>query len=422
MKIAVLGPNGTFSHKIAREIFTKDEIVVKDGLVEVFQEVKAKRADFGIVPVENSKEGLVLRIFDLMRITKLYVNGEAYLDIKQNLLGARGMPLSAIKKVYSHPQAIAQAREWLSVNLPHTAIIEVSSTALGAEHAKTQPDAVAIGSLSAAKEYGLSVLAKNIQGAGKNVTRFWIISPRQMFQPKTIEGIAFYKTTCYFSIQDKTGALCRLLEIFAKYEISLTSIVSRPLPMKVWEYGFFIDYKVRADDPLFKKALKEVKTQDLVKSAHLFGSYPLYGKFPEGVFAKQELKRLARIFSANAKILALSKIPAQTIFKNPFLIQALNVREMIVAFVAIAKFLKRAELFDKYREADIVSRLQAKAPKQYGAKLKRIYAQIFARSKRIQKDIIDSFAKNGPQVGVNLPLQHVRYYLDQIDDIIVYFL
>src|SRR3989338_10881158 len=99
MKIAVLGPNGTFSHKIAREIFTEDEIVVKDGLVEVFQEEKAKRADFGIVPVENSKEGLVLRIFDLMRITKLYVNGEAYLDIKQNLLGARGMQLSAIKKV-----------------------------------------------------------------------------------------------------------------------------------------------------------------------------------------------------------------------------------------------------------------------------------------------------------------------------------
>jgi prephenate dehydratase/chorismate mutase len=348
--------------------------------------------------------------------------GEAYLEVKQNLLSVC-QDMRKIKKIYSHQQGIAQSREWLSAHIPHAVLVEVASTAEGARLAKGEEESAAIGSLAAAREYGIPARAKNIHGSGKNVTRFWIISALNKL-PKELSGIAFYKTTCYFAIADKTGALCRLLSIFARYEISLSSIVSRPLPGKMWEYGFFIDYKVSAEDPLFLSALAEARKQELVKELHVFGSYPLYGTFPENMFAKLELQRFARVFSENAKIRALSKIPRQTIFKNPFLVQSLHVREMMITSVATAKFFKKAALFDKYREADIVSRLQKKAPQKYAPEIKRIYAHIFSRSRSIQKDIITVLKEKGKGAveGVTLPLPHVRYYLNKIDDIIVYLM
>lgn len=415
MKIACLGPKGTFSHKIGKEFFPKSKIFFKDGLFDVFESVRKKQALYGIIPVENSKEGLVLRTLDLMRSTKLNAAGEIYLEVKQNLL-TNEKKFKDIRKVYSHQQGIAQSRAWLTKHLPRTSVVEVTSTAEGARIASQNKNAAAVGSISASKEYGLKVLARNIHGTGRNITRFWIISHKTDL-PKEIKGLAFYKTTVYFSIHDKPGALSLLLNIFAKYNINLSSIVSRPLHGKVWEYGFFIDYMVCKKDPFFARSIKEAHKNGLVKEWYLLGSYPMYGNLPVKVFGTQIVSRVNRIFGKNARVLRAAGLGKQALFKNPFLVQALNTRELIIASVAYDKFKKKSRILDSSREKNILSRINKK-------ETKAVYKKIFSMSRAFQKAVVLHLKKNidGGKDIVKMPVADSRYYLNLIDDIIIFYM
>ncbi len=265
-KVAFLGPEATFSHIASQHYFgTSAQFVPVETIVDVFEEVSSERAHFGVVPIENSIEGVVATTLDAIYEYGLKVCGEIYEAISHHLMNQTGK-LEDIKKILSHPQAIAQCRKWLRKKLPSVPIETVSSTAFAAKWAAVDETVAAIASLMAAKIYHLQIVAKNIEDLKGNSTRFWIIGKTEM--PPSGED----KTSLIFSVADKPGALFEVLKCFAERKINLTKIESRPSKNEPWKYIFFLDCEGHIKDPEVADCLEEM--QKYCIQVVWLGSYP----------------------------------------------------------------------------------------------------------------------------------------------------
>ena len=265
LKTAYLGPEGTFTHTAAIKNFgRKVQYVSCDSIREVFAIVEKGEAEYGVVPVENSIEGVINYTLDMFFESNLKICAEIALDIQHDFLiyhcGRK------IKRIYSNPQVFPQCRRWLAKNYPHATLVPVVSTALAAFEAKKDTQGACIGSRILATLYDLKVLRTNIQDAASNRTRFLVIAKGD--SPLTGQD----KTSMLFSIKDKVGALHDSLYTFKKYGINLTKIESRPSKKKMWEYYFFVDFEGHRTEPTVERSLKALeKVCNFVK---ILGSYP----------------------------------------------------------------------------------------------------------------------------------------------------
>lgn len=266
LKIAFLGPEGTYTQAAALKHFGHSVTTLPLGAIdEVFREVESGTAQFGVVPIENSTEGVVNHTLDMFIGSPLRICGEVELRIHHCLLG-KGKALADIRKVYSHQQSLAQCREWLDRNLPQAERLAVSSNAEAARLAQAGEGTVAIAGASAADLYGLNVIAANIEDEPDNTTRFLVIG-RIDAAPSGDD-----KTSILLSSPNRPGALHDLLTPFAKRGVSLTRIESRPSRRGLWQYVFFLDIDGHAQEPHIREALDELAgSAAFVK---LLGSYP----------------------------------------------------------------------------------------------------------------------------------------------------
>ena len=269
LRVAYFGSPASFTHLAALKIFAKKTVFLPARTIaDVFASVEKKEADFGVVPIENSTEGVISYTLDTFLDSDLKISAEVMLQISHYLL-SKGK-LKDIKKVYSHPQAIAQCRHWLEGNLPEAKIVEVESTAKAAELAEKEAKTAAIASDVAASLYHLNIIAKHIEDSSRNLTRFLVLG--REFSKRSGQD----KTSVLFSIKDRVGALYDMLTPFRKHHINLTKIESRPTKRKAWEYIFFVDLLGYKDDREVKKALQELEEQCLFLK--IFGSYPIRGE------------------------------------------------------------------------------------------------------------------------------------------------
>jgi len=268
-RVAYFGPQGTYTHMAAiRHFGSSAEFVPVRGIPDVFEEVERGRADVGVVPIENSSEGVVNHTLDGLIDSELLICGEASLEIHHNLL-SRAAELSDVKRVYSHPQALAQSRGWLARNLPDAEIVEIQSTSTGVEQALLDPATAAVASELAGHLYRIPALRERIEDYANNVTRFLVMGRRAAGQSGRD------KTSILFSIRDEVGTLYRILEPFATARLSLTKIESRPTRRRPWEYVFFVDFEGHRDDPVTQGVLAAVRERCLFLK--VLGSYPILG-------------------------------------------------------------------------------------------------------------------------------------------------
>lgn len=265
MTIAYLGPEATFTHQAAIQRFGSSlGYAPQKTIADVFNEVAKGRADYGVVPVENSTEGVVTHTLDMFVDSDQKIVSQIVLPISHCLLSKakRG----EIKKLFVHPQTLAQCRSWIHKNFPHAELIETSSNARSAELAAKEKHSAAIAGLLAAEKYGVPVLDHDIQDNAANATRFLVLGRK--CSPPTGHD----RTSLMFSIADAVGALHRALAPFRKYRLNMTKIESRPSKRKAWEYFFFVDCDGHANDAKVAKAIAQLGTQcSFVK---VLGSYP----------------------------------------------------------------------------------------------------------------------------------------------------
>lgn len=265
LTIAYFGPEATFTHLAAiRRFGSSLHYVPLKTIADVFAEVAANRADYGVVPVENSTEGVVTSTLDMFVDSDLKVTAQIVLPIQHCLIG--NGPRASVRRVYSHPQALAQCRGWLQNHLPEAEIIEAASTTRAAELAAENPAAAAVASSLAAERYQLRILQANIQDNANNATRFLVLG-RQLSQPSGKD-----RTSLILSIADEVGSLYRALAPFRRYRINLTKIESRPSKRTAWKYFFFIDFDGHITDPRIAKAVKYV--EEHCHFVKVLGSYP----------------------------------------------------------------------------------------------------------------------------------------------------
>jgi chorismate mutase/prephenate dehydratase len=266
LKVAFLGPEGTFTQEAAFKHFghavhTRPLAAID----EVFREVESGAADFGVVPVENSTEGVINHTLDMFLQSPLTICGEVELPIHHHLL-TKGVDRASARRVVSHQQSLAQCREWLDSNLPGLERVAVSSNAEAARLAASEPQTLAIAGDSAARIYDLRVLAANIEDNPDNTTRFLVIG-RTAPKPSGCD-----KTTLLVSGKNRPGALHRLLAPLARYGINMTRIESRPSRRSRWEYVFFVDIDGHAKDRKVAKVLAQLEKE--AAFLKLLGSYP----------------------------------------------------------------------------------------------------------------------------------------------------
>ncbi|MFZ9709445.1 MAG: prephenate dehydratase [Steroidobacteraceae bacterium] len=268
LKIAFLGPEGTFSQAAVYKHFGHSARALALGTIEeVFHEVEAAHADFGVVPIENSTEGSVNHTLDRFIVSPLHICGEVELRIRQNLMG-RLRSLREVKRVCSHPQSLAQCREWLKEHLPEVELIAESSNAEAARRARDEKGTAAIAGETAAEVYGLDILAADIEDRPDNTTRFLVIGRR------TFGASGHDRTTLLVSTghTEAPGALHRLLEPLARNRISMTRIESRPSRRRKWDYVFFVDIEGHCDEPRVARALASLRQR--ASLFRVLGSYP----------------------------------------------------------------------------------------------------------------------------------------------------
>ena len=265
-KVAYLGPRATFTHMACMQKFgSSAQYVPVNSIKDVFSEVERGRAHFGVVPIENTTEGVVNHTLDMFIDSNLLIYGEVLQEVSHHLLSKSGV-VDEMTKIYSHPHAIAQCRNWLETNLPHVLVSEVASTARAAEICADDPSAGAIASELAAQLYGLKVIESRIEDNMNNFTRFLVLSQ------KPPERTGKDKTSLMLSVKDKVGALYDLLRPFASHGLNMTKIESRPSRRKAWEYIFFVDVEGHMEEERVKKAIEEIKGRCLFMK--VLGSYP----------------------------------------------------------------------------------------------------------------------------------------------------
>jgi len=268
MKVAFLGPEGTYTHAAALKHFGHFVNVLSlSAIDEVFREVESGQANYGVVPVENSTEGMVNHTLDSFVDSPLYVAGEVKLRIHHHLLSSEKIDLKSITRVYSHQQSLAQCRKWLDANCPHVERVAVSSNAEAAKLSMSEKGAVAIAGEMAAECYQLAKLAQNIEDQPDNTTRFLIIGT------KIVPASGQDKTSILVSVKNKPGALYHVLEPFHQNNVSLTRLETRPSRSGTWSYVFFIDFEGHFDDSIVQSVIAKI-SPDAVEIKHL-GSYPV---------------------------------------------------------------------------------------------------------------------------------------------------
>lgn len=267
LNAAFLGPEGTFTQAAAIKHFGHSVVTQAMATIdEIFREVESGACDFGVVPVENSTEGVVSHTLDLFMNSPLMITGEVCLRVHQHLL-TRAPDLASIRRVYSHQQSLAQCREWLDRHLPIAERLPVGSNAEAARLVVSDPEAAAVAGIQAAEIYGLSVLAERIEDEPSNTTRFLVIGKQD--SPPSGQD----KTSLLLSCKNQAGGLHSLLAPLAVHGLSMTRIESRPSRRGIWDYVFFVDIMGHRQEPKVAYAL-----QNLEQDALLFkvlGSYPV---------------------------------------------------------------------------------------------------------------------------------------------------
>jgi len=266
LRIAYLGPPGTFSHgAVARHFGDFIEAEPYASIDEVFRAAESAQTDHAVVPVENSTEGAVGRTLDLMCQTELNIVGEIKLRIAQHLL-SNAATQDGVTKIYSHAQSLAQCAQWLARHAPAIPRIPVASNAEAARLAAAEPGAAAIAGEAAAAIYGLGLLALHIEDEPNNTTRFWVLGRH------AVARSGRDKTSLVMSAHNRPGAVHALLEPLAKHGVSMTRLESRPARTGLWEYLFFVDLEGHRDDAPVAAALAELRVR--APFLKLLGSYP----------------------------------------------------------------------------------------------------------------------------------------------------
>ncbi|MGP5273648.1 prephenate dehydratase [Psychrobacter faecalis] len=266
-RIAFLGPVGTFTHAVALKHFGKAaDTVPLNTITDVFREVEAGTAMYGVVPVENSSEGVVNHTLDGFLSSSLKIIGEVELPIHQNFLVAEHTKIDGLSRIYSHQQSLAQCRHWLDVNFPNVERVAVSSNGEAARRLKNEWHSAAIAGDVAAAEYDLHKLYSNIEDNPSNTTRFLIIG-HEAIAPSGQD-----KTSIMVSAHDKAGALIEILKPLSYHGVSMTSIETRPERPNKWAYVFFIDMDGHIEDANVSAAIADIRP--LVKDLRILGSYP----------------------------------------------------------------------------------------------------------------------------------------------------
>lgn len=267
LQIAYLGPEGTWTHQAAIKKFGHSVgYSAQANFSDVFDQVARRRADYGVVPIENSTEGAVSHTLDLFVDSPLHICAQILLRIENGLMAA--IPREQIKTLYSHPQVFGQCRSWILTNFPDADLVEVSSTTKAAQLAvdNAKDGAAALGGPLAAEMYGLTLLEESIQDRATNTTRFLVIGE------KTCPPTGNDRTSILFAIHDRPGSLVNALKSFDDFQINMSKIESRPSKRKDWEYIFYVDLAGHCQDQKVADALAELaKHCSLVK---LLGSYP----------------------------------------------------------------------------------------------------------------------------------------------------
>ncbi len=266
LRVAYLGPKATFSHLATMQQFGfSAQLEPQKSIPAVFEEVEKGKSQYGVVPVENSTEGVITHTLDMFVASNLLISAEIILDIHHDLLSRTGR-MEDIRKVYSHPQPIAQCRNWLEDNLPNLPLVDVASTAVAAQIVSEDYTAAAIASELAASLYDLKVVRSRIEDQVNNVTRFLVISH------KAAEPTGNDKTSILFSVKDEPGILYRMLEPFARHGVNRSKIESRPVKTKAWEYIFFLDMVGHLAEQQVRDAIEELR--GFCQFLKILGSYP----------------------------------------------------------------------------------------------------------------------------------------------------
>jgi chorismate mutase/prephenate dehydratase len=266
LKVSYLGPEATFTHEAALRSFGSSiDLEPQTTVAEVFAGVERGEVQHGVVPVENSMEGAVTHTLDELMNSPLKICGEVYLPVSQNLISSEPS-IERVRLVLSHPMALAQAASWLRRELPSAGLEEVDSTAEAARRASVEPGVAAVGSVLAAGTHGLTVLARNIQDARANTTRFIVLG--REWAARTGKD----KTSVVFSVKDRPGVLKDALSAFAEEGINLTRIESRPSRKRAWTYVFFADFLGHPEEERVSRALESL--EEHCPYVSLVGAYP----------------------------------------------------------------------------------------------------------------------------------------------------
>ncbi len=267
IKVAFLGPEGTFTQEAANKHFGQSiETIPVASIGHVFREVENGLVDYGVVPIENSTEGVISYTLDMFMNSSLKISGEIKLRIHQNLLTGNNVDWKTVERVYSHQQSLAQCREWLDENLPDAQRVPVASNTEAAVMASNDDNAAAIAGIKAADIYNLKIAQENIEDNINNTTRFLVIG-KQDVPPSGVD-----KTTLMISAKNRAGALYHLLTPLANNGLDMTRIESRPSRNANWEYYFFLDVNGHAEDENVARALKELEQE--AELMRVLGSYP----------------------------------------------------------------------------------------------------------------------------------------------------
>jgi chorismate mutase/prephenate dehydratase len=267
LKVCYLGPEYSFSHLASVERFGQSVEYIRVGsIAAVFEEVNRSHCEFGVVPLENSTDGRIADTLDMfMRLPQLKICAEVRLRVHHNLMA--NCEQQEIRRVYSKPQALSQCRNWLSKNVPHASLIEVASTAVAADLARSEPGAAAVASRQAAVKYGLRILFGDIEDSPYNETRFAVIG----LQEATRSG--HDKTAIMFQVDHHPGSLVDALSLFKQAKLNLTWIESFPTRTAKSEYVFFVDFDGHEEDPKVKRTLNAL--QEYCQHVSVLGSYPI---------------------------------------------------------------------------------------------------------------------------------------------------
>ena len=266
LHVAYLGPAGTFTHSAVLKHFGHAVRTVDLSSIDrVFRKVASGDCDYGVVPVENSTEGMVNHTLDMLAVSNLLICGEVTLPVHHHLLRKPG-ERNAAKRIYAHPQSFAQCRNWIDETLPELTRQAVSSNGEAARRASVESDCAAIASATAAAIYGLDIRERNIEDDPHNTTRFLIIGSRSVL-PSGQD-----KTTILFSAPDRAGSLCQLLSCFSHHGVNMTRIESRPSHQGMWNYFFFADLEGHIEEPSVQQAAKKLQREAALYK--WLGSYP----------------------------------------------------------------------------------------------------------------------------------------------------